>query len=369
MTKIKGLRRLEETTLRLGGVGDNWHMTWANDDKMYVGLCDGSGWDSMPQADYNTRVYSIQGDPPNVTFEFLPGFPDLVNQWGTRESSRYYGFGIIAIGDTIYQFLSTPSRAFHEPEPRFMGAKLIYSPDKGNTWCNQDGSTPIRWEPWEERSRKNMVFFEDDDVFCLPTILQMGKNYEHNRDGYVYVYSPNGNEEGTMNQLAMFRVHKEHILDRGKYAFFVRRNESSAEWSSNIKDRGAVCTFPGGWVNRSIHPYAWQPSIVYYAPTDEYLMANWGMGCDMEGNEWFQKPSYLGLWTAPKPWGPWKQIHEETAWTPAGDINARAYQPQIAPKWISKDGSSFWFVWTDFQTIDEKRPYYSFNLQKIQVDK
>ena len=27
--EIRGVRRLEETTLRLGGVGDNWHMTWA----------------------------------------------------------------------------------------------------------------------------------------------------------------------------------------------------------------------------------------------------------------------------------------------------------------------------------------------------
>jgi hypothetical protein len=96
-------------------------------------------------------------------------------------------------------------------------------------------------------------------------------------------------------------------------------------------------------------------------------MANWGMGCDPQGNEWFRKPSYLGLWTAPRPWGPWQQIHEETAWTPAGDANARAYQPQIAPKWIAADGSSFWLVWTDFQQVGGSRPYYAFNLQKVAV--
>ena len=147
----------------------------------------------------------------------------------------------------------------------------------------------------------------------------------------------------------------------------VARRGVSAEWSPRIDDRGVVFTFPAGWVNRAVHPYAWHPCVVYYAPTREYLMANWGMGCDAQGNEWFQKPSYLGFWTAPKPWGPWRQVHEETAWTPCGDGNARAYQPQIAPKWIAADGSSFWLVWTDFQVIGDQRPYYSFNLQKVIV--
>ena len=33
MVRIRKVSRLEETTLRLGGVGDNWHMTWADDDR------------------------------------------------------------------------------------------------------------------------------------------------------------------------------------------------------------------------------------------------------------------------------------------------------------------------------------------------
>jgi hypothetical protein len=52
---------------------------------------------------------------------------------------------------------------------------------------------------------------------------------------------------------------------------------------------------------------------------------------------------------------------------PAGDRNARAYQPQIAPKWIAADGKAFWLVWTDFQNIDGQKPYYSFNAQRVEV--
>jgi hypothetical protein len=365
---IKGLRRLDGTTVRVDSEGDNWHMTWAEDDRQYVSLCDGSGFPGMPRKSYNSRAYAIAGDPPGMTFAYLPGYPDLINTPGTRNISRYYNFGILAIDGKLFQFLSTPNHPFHEPEPRFVGVKLIHSPDNGMTWHNQDGSTPVRWEPWEERSRENMLFLnEPGEAFSLLTVLQMGRNYRDNADGYVYLYAPNGNIEGSMNQLVLCRVPVDRILHRAEYEFYVtRRRDGGARWSRQIEERSVVHTFPSGWVNRFVHPYAWHPSVVYYAPCNLYLMANWGMGCDRDGT-WFGKPSYLGFWTAPAPWGPWTQVHEEEAWTPAGDPAARAYQPQIAPKWIAQDGRSFWLVWTDFQLVNDKKPYYCFNLQKVEV--
>ena len=365
---IRRLRRLEDTTVRVDSVGDNWHMTWADDDRQYVSLCDGTGFAGTPRKDYNSRAYAIRGDPPDMTFEYLPGYPDLINRPGTRDISRYYNFGILALDGKLYQFLSAPNHPFHEPEPRFVGVKLIVSPDNGRTWHNQDGSTPVRWEPWEARSRENMLFLnEPGECFSLLTVLQMGQNYRENSDGYVYLYAPNGNTEGTMNQLVLCRVPRDEILDRAAYEFYVtRRPDGGARWSRQIEERGIVHSFPPGRVNRFIHPYAWHPSVVYYAPCDQYLMANWGMGCDAAGN-WFGKPSYLGFWTAPAPWGPWTQVHEEEAWTPAGDPAARAYQPQIAPRWIRPDGRSFWLVWTDFQLVNQARPYYCFNLQQVEV--
>jgi hypothetical protein len=230
----------------------------------------------------------------------------------------------------------------------------------------------------------------------------MGKNYEANRDGFVYVYAPNGNTEGTMNELAMFRVPKAELLNRGAYEYFAgSQSDGTGKWVKDINARGVVHTFPHGWVNTTAHPYAWHPSVVYNAPLGIYIMVNWGMGVAPDG-EWFGKPSYLGFWTAPNPWGPWTQIHEERAWTPDKDPGARAYQPQIAPKWIAEDGKSFWLVWTDFQKKDEKgefkklmedykrrrqrkqantreddmrtaaimrriMPYYSFNVQRVDL--
>jgi hypothetical protein len=98
-------------------------------------------------------------------------------------------------------------------------------------------------------------------------------------------------------------------------------------------------------------PWAWTPSITYNAPLGVYMMASWGNGSTPQGG-WFTKPSYLGLWLGPSPWGPFAQIHEDPAWTPADDQAARAHSPQIAPKWIAADGTSFWLAWSDYQYKD-----------------
>src|SRR5687767_9901888 len=44
---LQGIVRREETTRRYGGNGDNWHMSWAADDRQFVGLCDGFGWENL----------------------------------------------------------------------------------------------------------------------------------------------------------------------------------------------------------------------------------------------------------------------------------------------------------------------------------
>jgi hypothetical protein len=34
---------------------------------------------------------------------------------------------------------------------------------------------------------------------------------------------------------------------------------------------------------------------------------------------------------------------------------------------MADDGRSFWLVFTDFQMIEGKRPYYCFNCQKVRI--
>src|SRR4051812_9803059 len=137
MAKITGLQRLDDTIQPLSGSGDNWHMSWARNDKQYVGLCDGRGWSHLPGdkgKNWNARMYAIIGDAPNHTFEEVPGYPELETVYPpTAEQpdhwSRYYGFGILALDSYLYHFMSTPKVPFGPPDNAFAGVKLIYSPD------------------------------------------------------------------------------------------------------------------------------------------------------------------------------------------------------------------------------------------------
>ncbi len=90
-------------------------------------------------------------------------------------------------------------------------------------------------------------------------------------------------------------------------------------------------------------------------------MANWGMGTDETG-DWFRKQSYLGIWLAENPWGPWEQIHENKEWfPPGGNKDGQCYQPQIMPGWIAGDGKSFWLAWTQYP-----EGYY-FQCQRVEI--
>ena len=66
------------------------------------------------------------------------------------------------------------------------------------------------------------------------SILQMGRNYSANRDGYIYVYGLNGNVDGLMNQLVMFRVPIADMLDRTSYEYFSGWHSSGAPLFNSI---------------------------------------------------------------------------------------------------------------------------------------
>jgi hypothetical protein len=75
--RVKSVIRREETVLRYGGNGDNWHMSWASDDRQYVSLCDGAGFTRQPTASYNSRMLAISGGPHDAQFHDLHGYPML----------------------------------------------------------------------------------------------------------------------------------------------------------------------------------------------------------------------------------------------------------------------------------------------------
>jgi hypothetical protein len=108
--------------------------------------------------------------------------------------------------------------------------------------------------------------------------------------------------------------------------------------------------------------------VAYNPGLGVYLLAAQGVGVGDDGG-WFAKPSYLGFWAAPTPWGPFTQFHEETAWTPGGNLGSRAFAPSIAPKWISADGRSFWLVWSDYEFKGDEGDNYNPDAAMIEAAK
>ena len=288
--KVRGLVRRLHTVRRLGGNGDGWAMTWASDDSQFISLNDGTGWPGLPEyeqqnSEFHNRVYKISGFPESIQYEYLPGYPNIINMLNVMsrkgmpdnipmsDPSLFYGYGIVAANGRVYQLLSglTPSTYTEKDRLSFSGIKLIYSDDNGTTWRNQDGSYPVTFETWPKRSDKCMLFL--GGAFSKLTPLQMGKNYALNKDGYMYIYGPLGNSPGDLRNLALCRVPTPKILERAAYEFFVqRKRDGSASWSKKEADARAVHTFPELQIDAIPFPWAWVPSVAYFAALDTYLM-------------------------------------------------------------------------------------------------
>lgn len=345
----------DRTIMRMGS-GDNWHTTWAKDDHQYTAMGDGGGT-APADTRWNTRVFRLRGTPPAHSLELLPDYPRVL-----EPVQHWYGYGLIAIGDHLYHFVSYLAHGqWHGAGPlpsRFRGTRLVHSPNLGGHWQFADGQPMDFTTPLPQK-----MFFWDlpDLTFSLPSILQYGRNYEWNEDGYVYVYAPNGFTEGKMNQLVMARVPKDKILDPASYEFFVARDgHGGASWSPELRQRGVVHTFPVGWVGSGL-AYSWHPYVVFNEPLNLYLMAAGGTG--RNGSFTLSEPSSLGIYTAQQPWGPWTSIYSTNKWI-NDSVADRLYEPVVPPKWISEDGKTFYLVHSNSRGSFSKE-YYLFNVQKV----
>src|SRR5687768_16841977 len=120
-TSITSLVRRDETIKRYDGNGDNFHMSWAADDRQYVAVCDGMGFSEQPRAFFNSRLWTIEGGPRDARFEEVAAYPELTFPSANGPLPGYYGFGTLALDGSIYQYLTTTGTA--EDNQFAIGAK------------------------------------------------------------------------------------------------------------------------------------------------------------------------------------------------------------------------------------------------------
>ena len=78
----------EETILRLGGLGDGFDLTWDAGDRQYLVVNDGTGWLDKPGAFYNTRLWTLGGEPQRATFAAVSGYPELSDRTQPENASH-----------------------------------------------------------------------------------------------------------------------------------------------------------------------------------------------------------------------------------------------------------------------------------------
>ena len=363
--------------------GDNWCTTWGADGNLYTSMCDGYGWDSTRTKEIHSEVLKISGGFDNVFGEAVSGYPvdfNVVDKTD-RYMPYFFGYGIVSVKGTIYQFLSRQNATNFMPP--FQGVNIISTPDNGKTWYRYDGAnvsnTTLDHSPdtqfiWHEQGTE--IDGKTGYAFACISVCQMGQdNTKGEQDGYVYLYSPDGSKAHELN---MARVPETSINDKSAYEYFTSRNEDgSANWTSSMAARGIVHTYPKSNTNGdNFGWYSWLPSVVWNEGLGLYIMANGGTYSFEnywdKGTNLHKKSGSLGLYYSEKPWGPWTQFYNDDHWQPGGDINERTYQPKLLPKWISEDGKEMVLIWSDagyhWGNAKGKPKYYKWNQMKISLE-
>lgn len=284
---------------------DNWPITWADDDHQYASWGDGGGFGGRNRAGrVSLGVARIEGGSDDYSGH---------NVWGglmSEHPARFMGksYGIISIDGSLYMWVSPGSdkRGYEE-------ARLAISRDHGASWNQVD---------WA---------FTKADGIVMPTFLQFGKDYADARDCYVYSWFIRLQNDSRLSvqkpgKIDLARVGIGRIPNRDAYEFYAGLdNDGEPLWSSNIADKQPVFQDSNG--------VGWNASVSYNAGLNRYLLIT-EHGQSAKGN--------LGMFDAPKPWGPWTTVTYDSNW-----MNTRTtFFWNFANKWLSPDGKSFTLVFT-----------------------
>lgn len=247
---------IDSKVIRYSQYGDNWFSTCGSDGDFYTSQCDGRGWldKNENQREFkNNQIWRLTGHPENsLQAEMLEGYPDysrtgITEIYGPvippdnptkfplpnskeKDGWNWYGYGIVSIDGNMYQFISHCAERYGWGW--FDGTQLIWSPKDDEKWLRWNGSDASDRNRWllNEGENKLMFFNEPEYAFSFISVAQFGRDYEENKDGYVYLYSPEGKLKSST--LSMARVKKKDILNRSKWEYFIRTNDKGiAEWA------------------------------------------------------------------------------------------------------------------------------------------
>ena len=299
------------------GNGDNWPITWGDDDHQYTVYCDGKGFNGASHEGSMCQARII-GSPP------IFGGSNIVSGSGRKTGGGPQGrkaSGMLMAGGVLYMWVRNLNKDG-------TGSSLAWSKDRAESWT---------WATWS---------FPD---IGYPVWLNAGRDYRDAQDEYAYFYSPDTpSAYKTSDHLLMGRVPKGNITRRSAYEFFAGLDgRGRPRWTAKLEGRRPAFSDPG---------HCYRPEVVFNPAVKRYLLCTATSGAP----KWCgTDEKYLGIFDAPNPWGPWTVVKQIDGW--GGEENR--FQPRVPSKWIDKDGKGFYLLYSCFP----KGPY-KFNLQKCVVE-
>ena len=288
ISKISAEFAPAETVIRKAEGGDNWPMTWADDDNLYTAYGDGWGFEPKTKIKLSLGLAKVTGNPESfegVNIRSLTGERVGQGRYGPKAS------GILMVDGVLYMLVRNTANS-----------QIAWSKDHGQTW---------EWADWT---------FEQS--FGYPAFLNFGKNYEGARDNYVYIYS-HDDDDGYMpaDQIVLARVPKDQISNRNSYDFFVGLDtEQQPRWHKDVRLRAGVFKNPG---------LCYRMSVSYNPGLQKYFLIhiNFGKQTRFYGG--------FGMYESDEPWGPWRTVYFTREWDMGpGETMC------MPTKWMSKDGKA-----------------------------
>ncbi|HUT89481.1 MAG TPA: serine hydrolase [Thermoguttaceae bacterium] len=292
-----------ENILRRAKGGDNWPITWGDDDWLYTAYGDGSGFEPRLKEKLSLGLSRVRGNPPQVVAENLRA-PSL-EQKGDGARGRKAS-GLLMVEGVLYLWARNAGNA-----------QLAWSADHGGTWT---------WADWKLTTS-----------FGCPTLLNFGRDYDGARDESVYIYSHDSDSAyRRADRMVMARVPKDRIREHAAYEFFQSLDSHGQPvWTRDVARRGAVLTNPGR---------CYRSSVSYNAGLKRYLWVQTGPGEDT------RFVGGLAICDAPEPWGPWTTVFTTDAWDVGPGETAG-----FPTKWMSPDGRTLHLVFSGDDCFSVRR--------------
>ena len=278
--------------------GDNWPITWADDDHLYTAYGDGNGFEPRLPQKLSMGLALVEGGPDKILGVNLRS-PTLERKGDGAKGEK--ASGILMVDGVLYLLVRNAGNS-----------QLAWSTDRGQTWT---------WSDWKFTTS-----------FGCPTFLNFGKNYAGARDKYVYIYSlDHDNAYEAADRMVLARVPSNRIREREAYEFFKELNQAGEpSWTDRIESRGTVFSFPGNW---------YRSGVTYNAGLKRYLWCQ-----ILPDSKHPQGPRFqggIGIYDAPEPWGPWTTVFYSNNWDVGPGETA-----SFPTKWMSADGKTLHLVFS-----------------------